>query len=626
MISRAGFTQILFLEECFTGGVQTGGHSTIGALIGGTFDIDWEDNYTLRKAYAITYRYGRPEPYTIYINGGAVEWNSSNQAGPELLEENFFSNYFAAHAVEITNQITITGDVVNIDFPVQTFYDFAWNWGWWGAYIAIMYESPDITSEVCTRIYIADQSQDFPQNYVFAKPDYLNETPVLFSIYSHRLSEFENDKTRVRINNETIGELWGGDLVTPVPGSGVQGHFYYQNSIAEGLNGDTANLTVHRQDGIAVINEYLSGSASQTLDLIPLSFPNTLFFANPHPAFLLTYTPSCSVPTASMPRTLTYCRGETAELSAIPGYDHYAWSSSENLSDSTIANPLCTADTSRWYTVRMWDDGGNVCPQTIPVFVEVGDIPRPSPLAVNNSGCPNNSGRIRFQNTPGKAPLIYSVGDITQPGSDFNNLPPGTYPVSVTDALGCSWDSMATIGLNTVQTAAFTPNPTSGDSPLTVYFANQSTNATGYQWLVDGEPFSTGFNAIYTFADSGYFEVSLVAWVGVPSCADTATYLIRVDPGIKVAMPNIITPNGDGLNDRLVAQLFGVSRISWIIYNRWGQEISTGEDSSGASELEIWDAQSGGNQVSDGVYQITTVVQGLSGKVERMQFQVTVVR
>jgi len=85
-------------------------------------------------------------------------------------------------------------------------------------------------------------------------------------------------------------------------------------------------------------------------------------------------------------------------------------------------------------------------------------------------------------------------------------------------------------------------------------------------------------------------------------------------------------PNGDGLNDRLVAQLFGVSRISWTIYNRWGQEISIGEDSSGASELEIWDAQSGGNQVSDGVYQITTVVQGLSGKVERMQFQVTVVR
>ena len=222
--------------------------------------------------------------------------------------------------------------------------------------------------------------------------------------------------------------------------------------------------------------------------------------------------------------------------------------------------------------------------------------------------------------------MVYTVGDISQPGPDFNNLPPGTYPVSVTDALGCSWDSVATIGLNTVQTAAFTPNPTTGDSPLTVYFANQSTNATGYQWLVDGEPFSTGFNTIYTFADSGYFEVSLVSWVGVPSCADTATYLIRVDPGIKVAMPNIITPNGDGLNDRLVAQLFGVSRISWTIYNRWGQEISIGEDSSGASELELWDAQTGGNQVSDGLYQITAVVQGLSGKLERMQFQVTVVR
>ncbi len=625
-IPRNMEAQILFSEECFIGGVTTAGLDNIGSGFANRVQIKWEADYTLRRAYAITYRYGRPAEHNMIVNGVEVIWNLQNQAGPEQIEINSFSQFFAPHVQNISDHLQVTNDTLIVDFPPQEFYDFAWNWGWWGIYVLIFYESPSITTEVCNRIYIANQSQVTPQNYTFQKPEFISDTPINFAIHSSRLSPFYSDATKIRLNNTEIGEIWGPDLVSPPAYAGVQGHFFYHNSIVEGLNGDTANFTVHGQDGIAIINQYLnSGSPNQNIQFVRSTFDMDGGF-NPHPSFNLTYTPSCTVPPGEMPRTITYCRGESAELNAIPDYENYAWSSTEGLSDSTINNPFCTADTSRWYTVRMWNDDGNVCPQTIPVFVEVGDIPRPSPLSVSKTGCPNNSGRINFENTPGKAPLVYSVGDISQPGPTFNNLAPGTYPVSVTDALGCTWDSIATVGLNTSQTAAFTPNPTSGENPLTVYFNNQSTNATGYEWLVDDEPFSTSFNAFYVFPDSGSFMVSLVAWVSNPSCADTATYLIRVDPGIQVAMPNIITPNGDGLNDRLVTQLFGVSRISWQVFNRWGQQVHTGSDNSGASTLELWDGRTRGNEVAEGVYQLTCTVQGLTGKIEKMQFQVTVVR
>ncbi len=128
-------------------------------------------------------------------------------------------------------------------------------------------------------------------------------------------------------------------------------------------------------------------------------------------------------------------------------------------------------------------------------------------------------------NSAGTPPFQHHLNGVEQASSVFQNLEPDAYHVRTTDAQGCIWDSIVNIPLNTPQTGAFTPNPTTGETPLNVYFSNQSTNATGYEWLIDGFPFSTSFNTAYTFEDSGYFEVSLVAWFDIPSCADTATYL-----------------------------------------------------------------------------------------------------
>ncbi len=71
--------QNLFLEECFVGGVTTGGANSAGSLEGSICEIKWESDYTLRAAYAITYRYGRPENHSMFINDTPVFWNQSNQ-------------------------------------------------------------------------------------------------------------------------------------------------------------------------------------------------------------------------------------------------------------------------------------------------------------------------------------------------------------------------------------------------------------------------------------------------------------------------------------------------------------------------------------------------------------------
>ena len=84
--------QILFSEDCFVGGVTTAGLDNVGVGYKRTCKIKWEENYTLLKAYAVSYRYGRPHDQIMRINGGEIQLSLSNQAGPEQIETNNLGN------------------------------------------------------------------------------------------------------------------------------------------------------------------------------------------------------------------------------------------------------------------------------------------------------------------------------------------------------------------------------------------------------------------------------------------------------------------------------------------------------------------------------------------------------
>src|SRR5690554_2056309 len=398
---ESGKGQVLFAEECFKGGITIGGHRSLGSLMNGKFQMKWEEGYELKRAFVVTYRYGRPEPHTTFINGRAVNWDYASQPGPELPEVNTWTDYFATHVVDVTEGLEINGSELTADFPVQTFYDDDWNWGWYGACVVMLYKAPEVTEEVCLRLYTANQSQNYPQIYCVPTPDFLDNTPVVFSIFGDRIWHYD-DASRISMNNEMLGDIWSGDFVFPRPEVGAQGHFYYENGMAEGLNGDTVNNYVHKQDGVAMVNEYLSDTGQDCYRFEHANFSIPIG-DNPHPAFVLAYTPSCAVPESEVVRRHTVCRGESVELQAA-GYDNYIWSPGDAMNDSTLANPVLVPDSSRWYRVSMWDDDGATCPQTIPVFVEVEDIPRPQNLEVVYSLCTDNTGRIEVSSVPGKAP------------------------------------------------------------------------------------------------------------------------------------------------------------------------------------------------------------------------------
>ncbi len=197
------------------------------------------------------------------------------------------------------------------------------------------------------------------------------------------------------------------------------------------------------------------------------------------------------------------------------------------------------------------------------------------------------------------------------------------YDISVEDDLGCTWDSTATVIYNPIHEAAFSANPDSGFSPLTVFFDNQSTNASGYEWQINGENISESENLNYVFEEPGTYQVMLIAWRIEETCTDTATVFIYVDQGLEIVVPNIITPNGDGQNDALVAKLRGVASLRWQIYDRWGNVVQGNEAALPGQSIELWNPAGDANT---GQYFIVLTAFGENGKTREVKAVVTVTR
>ena len=102
-------------------------------------------------------------------------------------------------------------------------------------------------------------------------------------------------------------------------------------------------------------------------------------------------------------------------------------------------------------------------------------------------------------------------------------------------------------------------------------FANNSS-AT-YQWL-DCKDFSKILGEIYQYFEpknNNYYAVEILK----NNCLDTSRCILI--PSIpKITIPNIFTPNNDGMNDSFLPE--DIRLVSLTIYNRWGKKVLETKD------------------------------------------------
>ncbi|HKC69920.1 MAG TPA: gliding motility-associated C-terminal domain-containing protein [Bacteroidia bacterium] len=210
-----------------------------------------------------------------------------------------------------------------------------------------------------------------------------------------------------------------------------------------------------------------------------------------------------------------------------------------------------------------------------------------------------------------------AIGVTLSPNDSAQNVTvnfskPGTYTVTlyVTRNPGGLDSSKKIITVIQSATAMYTTSGITLGVPQTISFTNTSTNApNGYVWNFSDNLTSIQTNPTHTFATANVYTVTLIAY-GSHGCNDTVSSPLIISDTSGLTMPNVFTPNGDGINDVFAPNAHGLKTLDCTIYDRWGAKIIDMD-----INLQYWDGYTtSGEDCAAGTYFYVVKATDLNGK------------
>ncbi len=256
-------------------------------------------------------------------------------------------------------------------------------------------------------------------------------------------------------------------------------------------------------------------------------------------------------------------------------------------------------------------------PDSLPKVVRIAQTLKAGVRNADSSGCAPYT--ITFDNnSQGGESFIWDFGDGTS-STAINPVKtysiPGIYNISLIAVDTSTCNKFDTLRFRIIVSGSptasftFTPNPPRENTP--VEFFNSSIGAIRYKWdFGDGDSLITSStNSIsHIFNETKRYNTCLVA-INQFGCRDTTCRDIdaRVLPLLDV--PNAFTPNGDGVNDRVFVRGYGITKLNWMIFNRWGTKVFQTSD-----RKEGWDGTYKGGKQPKEVYHYVLDVEFSDGK------------
>ncbi len=278
----------------------------------------------------------------------------------------------------------------------------------------------------------------------------------------------------------------------------------------------------------------------------------------------------------------------TSVADAGPGFASYQWSTGATTQTISISSP-------GQYWVTVTSDQGCQRTDTIGAYVLI-------PIKEDTVACDT----FHVNVTQGGV-LQYNWYDGNQiPIRDFTVS--GNYFVDINYVNGC--------GIRDSFDVTIVPSPQIDIGPDTTF--------------CKGNLILTAFNPTSTYTwSTGSSASSIVAtqaadyWVLIKDangCTDSDTLVINPDPiAFSFKMPNIVTPNGDRINDEIDFGKLQLSEFKIAIFNRWGQQVFASESVDG-----IWKPN-----VEDGTYFYTAQYRidcGVDTKAQSINGFITVIK
>ncbi len=167
----------------------------------------------------------------------------------------------------------------------------------------------------------------------------------------------------------------------------------------------------------------------------------------------------------------------------------------------------------------------------------------------------------------------------------------------------------------------FTPNPPIANTPF--QFINLSTNATSYLWSFGDGASSTLFAPKHEYLRNQAYDVKLIAYNKFNGVECTDTFALRPTALINALLdvPNVFTPGKFGENGIVYVRGFGIEKMIWKIYNRWGEHIFTS-----TNKLDGWNGFYKGKLQPTDVYTYTLEATFIDGNVVKRTGDITLLR
>lgn len=294
------------------------------------------------------------------------------------------------------------------------------------------------------------------------------------------------------------------------------------------------------------------------------------------------------------------CRGENAviEINATGGTGTLSanWDNGLGFGSSHIVNPAV----STLYTVTVTDGCSDPFTATALVYVH-------QPFIIDVVSGPavcfdQNSYVEIIPPVPGQYAIYWQLDTLFE--SPRLDGQPGIYEAEVIELFsGCSQSYDIEIPGPPPLSANFTIIPNQPCIDIIDNTVQVIDLATGYtDGLIDfgdgSEPaaYVAGELIQHDYTSIGDFTITLIVSNEL-GCMDTLTRLLCVENRVVMFIPNAFSPNGDGNNDELRFEVFGVDQFEWTVFSRWGEKVfeSTHPDAA-------WDGSHNGQALDPGVF------------------------
>ncbi|HYG50555.1 MAG TPA: PKD domain-containing protein, partial [Flavobacteriales bacterium] len=229
---------------------------------------------------------------------------------------------------------------------------------------------------------------------------------------------------------------------------------------------------------------------------------------------------------------------------------------------------------------------------------------------------------VTFDNGGNTAPQHYwnfgdGIGSSALPNPTYTFTTTGVFSVMyvATDSSTCNISDTAYASVTILEPEnfaaefTFAPPPPCTDT-MYVHLLFTGTGADSLIWnMGDGTSFTDALIVDHYYITPGLYTVTLTAYDFTCNKVETITSTFEKGEsvlGAELLIPNVFSPNGDGVNDEFYIGYKGVSKTatledmevySFKIFNRWGQLIF---DNQGTATS--WDGKKDGKYVNDGVY------------------------